>query len=248
MKILRFGSGQYGVLEGPWVYATEGPLGKRTGERYQLASLELLVPAEPTKIVAVGKNYLGHVREMGGEAPPPEPGLFLIAPNALLPHGGTIPYPDWTNELHYEGELAVVIGRTMRNVPEEEALAYVLGYTAANDVTARDRQRTDLQWVRAKSADGFLPLGPWIETDLDPSRLAVHVGANGELRQEGNTADLIFSVPRILAYISRFMTLYPGDVVLTGTPEGVGPLAVGDVVEVSVEGVGTLRNPVGRAP
>ena len=248
MKILRFGGGRYGVLEGPWVYATEGPLGKRTGERYQLASLELLVPTEPTKIVAVGKNYLGHVREMGGEAPPLEPGLFLIAPNALLPHEGTIPYPSWTNELHYEGELAVVIGQTMQNVSEEEALAYVLGYTAANDVTARDRQRTDLQWVRAKSADGFLPLGPWIETDLDPSRLAVRTYVNGELRQEGSTADLIFSVPKILAYISRFMTLYPGDVVLTGTPEGVGPLSVGDVVEVAVEGVGTLRNPVGRAP
>jgi len=248
MKILRFGNGQYGVLEGPWVYATEGPLGKRTGERYQLASLELLVPTEPTKIVAVGKNYLGHVREMGGEAPPTEPGLFLIAPNALLPHGGTIPYPDWTNELHYEGELAVVIGRTMKNVPEEEALAYVLGYTAANDITARDKQRTDLQWVRAKSADGFLPLGPWIETELDPGSVAVRTYVNGELRQEGNTSDLIFPVPQILAYISRFMTLYPGDVVLTGTPEGVGPLAVGDVVEVSVEGVGTLKNPVGRAP
>ncbi len=248
MKILRFGNGQYGVLEGPWVYATEGPLGKRTGERYPLAALELLVPTEPTKIVAVGKNYLGHVREMGGEAPPREPGLFLIAPNALLPQGGTIPYPDWTNELHYEGELAVVIGRTMKNVPEEEALRYVLGYTAANDVTARDRQRSDLQWVRAKSADGFLPLGPWIETELDPGSVAVRTYVNGELRQEGNTADLIFSVPRVLAYISRFMTLYPGDVVLTGTPEGVGPLAVGDVVEVSVEGVGTLKNPVGRAP
>ncbi len=248
MKILRFGSGQYGVLEGPWVYATEGPLGKRTGERYQLASLRLLTPAEPTKIVAVGKNYLGHVREMGGEAPPEEPGVFLIAPNALVPHEGTIPYPSWTRELHYEGELAVVIGRTMRGVSEEEALGYVLGYTAANDVTARDKQRTDLQWARAKSADGFLPLGPWIETDLDPSAVSVRTYVNGELRQDGSTRDLIFSVSQVLAYISRFMTLYPGDVVLTGTPEGVGPLVVGDVVEVAVEGVGTLRNRVEAAP
>jgi len=246
MKIVRFNEGRYGVLEGPWVFETEGPLGKRTGERYQLASIEFLPPTEPTKIVAVGKNYLGHIREMGGEEPPKEPGLFLIAPNALLPHGGTIPYPSWTRELHYEGELAVVIGRRMKKVPAEKALGYVLGYTAANDVTARDKQRSDLQWVRAKSADGFLPLGPWIETDLDPGNVAVRTYVNGELRQEGNTSEMVFSVPELLAYISSFMTLCPGDVVLTGTPEGVGPLVVGDIVEVAVEGVGTLKNEVGR--
>lgn len=247
MKIVRFGEGRYGVLEGPWVYATEGPLGKRTGERFQLASLRLLVPAEPSKIVAVGRNYLGHIKEMGhdfGKDLPKEPGLFLIAPNALLPHRAPIPYPSWTGELHYEGELAVVVGRTLRRVPEEEALSYVLGYTAANDITARDKQKTDLQWVRAKSADGFLPLGPWVETELDPSDVAVRTYVNGELRQEGRTADLIFPVARILAYISSFMTLFPGDVVLTGTPEGVGPLQPGDRVEVAVEGVGMLENEV----
>jgi len=247
MKIVRFGEGQYGVLEGPWVYATEGPLGKRTGERFQLSSTRLLVPTEPTKIVAVGRNYLSHIKEMGhdfGEEPPKEPGLFLIAPNALIPHEAPIPYPSWTHELHYEGELAVVIGRTMRNVPEEEALAYVLGYTAANDITARDKQKSDLQWVRAKSADGFLPLGPWVETELDPTRVTVRTYVNGELRQEGNTTDLLFSVAQVLAYISSFMTLSPGDVVLTGTPEGVGPLKVGDRVEVAVEGVGMLKNEV----
>jgi len=193
--------------------------------------------------VAVGRNYPAHAREMGHD-PDPEPGLFLIAPNALVPHEGEIPYPKWTRELHYEGELAVVVGREMRGVSEDRALGYVLGYTAANDVTARDRQRTDLQWVRAKSADGFLPLGPWVETDLDPAAASVRTYVNGELRQEGNTSEMLFSVARVLSYISEFMTLYPGDVVLTGTPAGVGPLAVGDVVEVAVEGVGTLRNRV----
>ncbi len=247
MKILRFDEGRYGVLEGPWVFVTEGPGGKPTGERLALASVRLRAPATPTKVVGVGKNYAAHAREMGS-SPPAEPGLFLIAPNAVIGPGEPIPYPGWTKELHYEGELAVVVGKTMRNVPASEALAYVLGYTVANDVTARDKQRTDLQWVRAKSADGFLPLGPWIETGLEPQNTWVRTYVNGELKQEGHTGEMIFSVAEVLAYISAFMTLLPGDVVITGTPEGVGPIHVGDVVEVAVEGIGTLKNPVEAAP
>ncbi len=248
MKIVRFNEGRWGVLEaGRIVYETDGPGGKRIGERFQLESVELLAPATPSKIVAVGRNYVAHIKEMGhdfGDDLPKEPGLFLVAPNALANPDEPIPYPAWTSELHYEGELAVVIGRRMRRVPEEEALRYVLGYTVANDLTARDKQKSDLQWVRAKSADKFLPLGPWIETELDPYHAVVRTHVNGELRQEGTTEDLLFPVARILSYISSFMTLEPGDVVLTGTPEGVGPLKPGDVVEVSVEGIGTLRNPI----
>jgi 2-keto-4-pentenoate hydratase/2-oxohepta-3-ene-1,7-dioic acid hydratase in catechol pathway len=175
-----------------------------------------------------------------GEEVPPEPGLFLKAPNALAAPGAAIPYPSFTKSFHYEGELAVVIGRRMRRVPEEKALSYVLGYTCALDLTARDVQKTDLQWIRAKSADGFCPLGPWIETELDPSDLALRTLVNGEIRQNSRTSMMIFSIPFLLSYIARFMTLEPGDVLLTGTPEGVGELRVGDEVAVEIEGIGRL--------
>lgn len=171
---------------------------------------------------------------------PAEPGLFLKAPNALARPGAEIAYPQFTQLLHYEGELAVVIGRRMKAVPAEEALDHVLGYTCALDLTARDRQRTDLQWVRAKSADGFLPLGPWVETGLDPQALSISTRVNGELRQHGHTRDMIFPVAELLSHVSAFMTLLPGDVVLTGTPAGVGELHPGDRVEVEVEKIGSL--------
>ncbi len=214
-----------------------------------LADVTLLAPCEPRSIICVGKNYAKHIKEMGGDEGqlPSEPGLFLKALNTLSNPGDPIPYPSWTQNLHYEGELAVVIGRRMKNVSEEDAASYVLGYTCAVDVTARDKQRSDLQWTRGKSADGFCPLGSWLETDLDTSSLSVQTRVNGELRQDGNTSDLIFSVPQVLVYISTFMTLEPGDVVLTGTPDGVGPLQVGDEVEISVEGVGTLKTQVEAA-
>ena len=202
-------------------------------------------PCDPNVIVCVGKNYAKHIAEMGGGSDlPSEPGLFLKGLNTLRGPGDAIPYPSWTEDLHFEGELAVVISRTMRNVPAATALEYVLGYTCACDVTARDRQRSDLQWIRGKGADGFCPVGPWLETDLDPSDVAVQTVVNGDLRQDGHTRDLIFDVPTVLSYISSFMTLGPGDLVLTGTPDGVGPLAVGDTVEVTVAGVGTLSLPV----
>jgi 2-keto-4-pentenoate hydratase/2-oxohepta-3-ene-1,7-dioic acid hydratase in catechol pathway len=247
LKRIRYRNQQgvsWGDLEGGTVYPTD-LWGRRNGDATTLSAVTLLAPCEPRNIVCVGKNYAKHIAEMGGtENLPQEPGLFLKALNALSNPGDPIPYPSWTQELHYEGELAVVIGRRLRNVSESEALDFVLGYTCACDVTARDKQRSDLQWVRGKSADGFCPVGPWLETELDPRDLSVQTLVNGELKQSGSTKEMIFSVPTVLAYISTFMTLEPGDLVLTGTPDGVGPLKIGDEVEVRVEGIGSLINTV----
>jgi 2-keto-4-pentenoate hydratase/2-oxohepta-3-ene-1,7-dioic acid hydratase in catechol pathway len=230
-------------LEHGKLHELRSMLGTRTGQTHLPSEVLLLAPCEPTKIVCVGKNYAKHIKEMGGTGDlPKEPGIFLKGLNALAHPGDPIPYPAWTNELHYEGELAVIIATRMKNVSEEDALSYVLGYTCACDVTARDKQKNDLQWTRGKASDKFCPVGPWLETDLDTTHLSVQTRINGELRQDGNTEDLIFSVPVILSYISSFMTLEPGDVVLTGTPDGVGPLKVGDTIEVTVEGIGTLTN------
>lgn len=239
MKIVRFGRGSWGIVEGEIIRVTRGPGGSFTGKRVSLSEAKLLPPAKPTKIVCVGRNYRKHAEEMGEEVPK-EPGLFLKAPNALAPHGASIPYPSFTKSLHYEGELAVVIGKRMRRVPEEKALSYVLGYTCALDLTARDVQKTDLQWIRAKSADGFCPLGPWVETNLDPTDLRLRTFVNGEVRQDARTSAMIFSIPFLLAYVSSFMSLEPGDVLLTGTPEGVGELKPGDEVAVEIEGIGRL--------
>lgn len=234
----------WGALEGEEVVVRAGMAGAPTGERLPLAAVELLAPAEPSKIVCVGRNYLDHIKELGNMLPdnslPKEPGIFLKGPNALAEPGGTVAYPDWTESFHFEGELALVMGRQCRNLSESEALSAVFGYTCALDLTARDRQKTDLQWFRAKAADRFCPLGPWLETDLDPRDLRVQTRVNGQTRQDGRTAQMIFDVPQMLAYITRYVTLEPGDVVLTGTPDGVGPLSRGDRVDVEVEGVGTL--------
>jgi 2-keto-4-pentenoate hydratase/2-oxohepta-3-ene-1,7-dioic acid hydratase in catechol pathway len=239
----------WGEVDGGRVRELTGILGRPSGHTLDLSEVTLLAPCEPRLIVCVGKNYAKHVVEMGGSAEslPSEPGLFLKGVNALSNPGDDVPYPAWTEELHYEGELAVVIARTMRDVDPGDALGYVLGYTCALDVTARDKQRSDLQWVRAKSADGFCPVGPWIETDLDPTDLRVQTRVNGELKQDGHTGDLIFPVASVLSYVSRFMTLLPGDLVLTGTPDGVGPLRPGDLVEVTVDAIGTLSNQVAGA-
>ncbi len=239
VRVVRFDRGSWGVVEGEVIRVTRGPGGTFTGRKVPLAEVKLLPPAEPTKIVCVGRNYREHAQEMGADVPA-EPGLFLKVPNTLAAPGTCIPYPTFTHCFHYEGELAVVIGRRMRRVPEEKVLSYVLGYTCALDLTARDRQKTDLQWIRAKSADLFCPLGPWVETQLDPSDLFLRTIVNGEVRQEGRTSDMVFPVPRILSFVSSFMTLEPGDVVLTGTPKGVGELKVGDEVAVEIEGIGTL--------
>jgi 2-keto-4-pentenoate hydratase/2-oxohepta-3-ene-1,7-dioic acid hydratase in catechol pathway len=246
VRYRSFDGVHWGEVQGGRVHQLTGMVGRPSGHTVDLSEVTLLAPCEPRSIVCVGKNYAKHVAEMGGslDALPQTPGLFLKALNALSNPGDDIPMPAWTNELHHEGELAVVIARTMRDVAPEDALDFVLGYTIANDVTARDAQRSDLQWVRAKSSDGFCPVGPWLETDVDPSDLSVQVRVNDALRQDGHTRDLIFSVPEILAYISRFLTLEPGDLVLTGTPDGVGPLQPGDVVEVTIDAIGTLQNTV----
>ncbi|AEB12303.1 fumarylacetoacetate hydrolase family protein [Marinithermus hydrothermalis] len=247
MKLVRFNEGRWGVLEGRTIQETEGPAGATTGRTFALEEVRLRAPATPGAIVCVGRNYLDHIREMGhdfGKDLPQEPGLFLKAPNALADPDARVAYPSWTKELHYEGELALVIGKPLRNVSEEAALEHVLGYTCALDLTARDKQRTDLQWTRAKSADGFCPLGPWLETALDPQAVTLRTRVNGTVRQEASTRQMIFPVARVLSYISTFMTLRPGDVVLTGTPEGVGPLRPGDEVVVEIEGIGALRTQI----
>ncbi|GBF06523.1 5-carboxymethyl-2-hydroxymuconate delta-isomerase [Deinococcus aerius] len=245
MRLVRIehgGAPQWGQVEGDTVHLTRGMGGERKGETAPLAGVRLLAPAEPTKIVCVGRNYLDHIRELGNDQGdlPSEPGLFLKGPNALAEPGGTVDYPAWTHNFHYEGELALVMGRRARDLKPDNALDAVLGYTCGLDLTARDLQKTDLQWFRAKAADRFCPLGPWLETDLEPGDLRVQTRVNGETRQDGRTSHMIFDVVQILTYITRFVTLEPGDVVLTGTPEGVGPLQKGDTVEVEVAGVGVL--------
>ncbi|MFN8471971.1 MAG: fumarylacetoacetate hydrolase family protein [Anaerolineae bacterium] len=210
-----------------------------------IGEIDLLAPLRPSKIVAVGRNYRAHVAEMNAELPT-EPLLFLKPPSAIIGPGETIILPSMSSRVDYEAELAVVIGRRAKDVPWNTALTCVLGCTAANDVTARDLQRTDGQWTRAKGFDTFCPIGPWIVTNLDTASVGVRTRVNGEVRQDGRTRDLIFDVPYLVSYISKVMTLEPGDVILTGTPAGVGPLEAGDVVEVEVDGIGVLRNPVSR--
>jgi 2-keto-4-pentenoate hydratase/2-oxohepta-3-ene-1,7-dioic acid hydratase in catechol pathway len=204
---------------------------------------QLLPPTTPTKIVAVGRNYAEHARELGNEAPP-EPIIFLKPPTSLLAPGATIVRPPISNRVDYEGELAIVIGREARNIPRERWREVVRGFTCANDVTARDLQKKDVQFTRGKSFDTFCPIGPCIETELDPSKLRIQTRVNGEIKQNSSTEQMIFKCDFLIEFITQVMTLLPGDVILTGTPAGVGPLASGDVVEVEIEGIGTLKNVV----
>ena len=209
-----------------------------------LDAVRLLAPILPSKVLAVGKNYAAHAAEMGGDVPS-EPLIFSKPATAVIGPGDAIVLPALSQEVHHEAELAVVIGRLARKVPVERALEMVLGYTCANDVTARDLQQRDGQWTRAKGFDTFCPLGPWIETDLDPREpRAVRCNVDGQLRQDGTTADLVFGVATLVAWCSAFATLLPGDVLLTGTPAGVGPLTAGQEVVVEVEGIGALLNRV----
>ncbi len=206
----------------------------------------LLAPVFPTKVVAVGKNYVEHAEEMGSDVPD-SPILFMKPATAVIGPGVPVVYPPDSENVHHEAELAVVIGAVARNVKAEDVQSVILGYTAANDVTARDLQRRDGQWTRGKGFDTFCPLGPAIETELDPLvGLSIECRVNGEVRQSGSTADMVFGVAELIEFITRVMTLLPGDVVLTGTPSGVGPVVPGDRMEVEVEGIGVLFNPVGR--
>jgi 2-keto-4-pentenoate hydratase/2-oxohepta-3-ene-1,7-dioic acid hydratase in catechol pathway len=214
-----------------------------TGEEVPFDDVRLLAPLLPSKLVCVGKNYAAHAAEFGMEVPD-EPLLFLKPSTAVIGPNDPIRLLPISRRVDYEGELAVVIGRIARNVRAENAFRYILGYTCANDVTLRDLQRADDQWARAKGFDGSCPLGPWIETDLDPNDVRVETRLNGDVRQAGQTSDMVFGVATLIEYVSSFMTLLPGDAILTGTPEGVGKLAPGDVVEVEVDGIGTLANSV----
>jgi 2-keto-4-pentenoate hydratase/2-oxohepta-3-ene-1,7-dioic acid hydratase in catechol pathway len=206
--------------------------------------MRLQDPFVPSKIVCVGRNYREHAAELGNQMPD-EPLLFLKAPSAIIASGADIVLPGASQQVEHEGELGVVIGRIARNIPnDEDPLSYVLGYTCVNDVTARDLQRKDVQFTRGKSFDTFCPVGPWIETDVDPGNVAVETRLNGEVKQKGNTADMAFPVPFLIRYISEIMTLYPGDLIATGTPAGVSRMKPGDVVEVEVAGIGVLQNRV----
>ena len=206
--------------------------------------MKILEPIRPSKIVCVGRNYREHAAELGNKMPD-EPLLFLKAPSAIISSGDEIVLPGASQQVEHEGELGVVIGRVARNIPTDEVpLTYVLGYTCVNDVTARDLQRKDVQFTRGKSFDTFCPVGPWIETDIDPANVEVQTRLNGEVKQKGNTADMAFPVAFLIRYISEIMTLYPGDLIATGTPAGVSRMKPGDVVEVEVTGIGTLVNKV----
>jgi 2-keto-4-pentenoate hydratase/2-oxohepta-3-ene-1,7-dioic acid hydratase in catechol pathway len=244
----------FGVLDGDGQVAQiEGhPFGRIsfTGARYAQADVRLLSPILPSKVVCVGKNYAAHIAEMNTGDAPKEPLLFLKPSTAVIGPGDAIRIPPGSTNVHHEAELAVVIGaRGARHVTPEQATASIFGYTIGNDVTERDMQKSDGQWTRAKGFDSFCPIGPWIETDLpglglDPADLEVACTVDDEPRQKGRTSQLIFDVPTLISYISQVMTLLPGDVVLTGTPSGVGPIAPGQRVDVTIEGLGTLTNTV----
>ncbi|WP_350349603.1 fumarylacetoacetate hydrolase family protein [Agromyces sp. G08B096] len=253
MKVARFSHGEsisFGIIdeeEHDLVVLKGDPLFagfETTGERVPLADAKLLAPVIPrSKVVAVGRNYREHAAEFGNEAPA-EPLLFLKPNTSVVGPGDAIVLPPQSSRVEHEGELAVIIGRIAKNVAEADAEDVIFGYTVANDVTARDLQRSDGQWTRAKGFDTFCPLGPVIATDVDFQSGTIETSVNGERRQEGRLADMVHSVPAIIAYASAVFTLLPGDVILTGTPAGVGPLVAGDTVEVTVSGLGTLSNPV----
>jgi len=214
-----------------------------SGRTWPLAESRLLAPILPSKVVAFGRTYADHAAELGNKVPD-QPLCFLKPSTSVIGPGAAIVMPPQSEQVSYEGELAVVIGRPCRDVAADNASSVILGYTIANDVTARDLQKTDGQWARAKGFDTFCPLGPWIETDLDPQGLSIRTEVDGEVRQDGNTSDLVFTIGELIEWISAAMTLLPGDVILTGTPEGVGLLEAGQTVSIEIEGIGTLSNPV----
>ncbi|MDO8309497.1 MAG: fumarylacetoacetate hydrolase family protein [Actinomycetota bacterium] len=236
----------YGVVEGDAVALLAGhPFGEFApdGRVLRLADVRLVAPVLPSKVIAVGRNYTDHARELGNTVPG-EPMVFLKPSTAVIGPGEPIALPWQSEQVEHEAELAVVIGRLCRDVPEERVPEVVFGYTCANDVTARDLQKTDGQWGRAKGFDTFCPLGPWIQTDLDVDEAGITCSVNGQVRQSGSGAEMVRSVPELVAWISSVMTLLPGDVILTGTPAGVGRIVAGDEVSVAIDGIGTLTNPV----
>lgn len=253
MRIVRFQvakQAKYGVVEDHIVREIAGDIYGRfraTRKKHPLKRIRFLPPTVPRKVVGVGLNYRDHAAELGFDLPD-EPVIFIKPDTALLPHGGKILYPKVSNRLDYEAELAIVIGRYAKAVPRQRAMRYVLGYTCFNDVTARDLQRRDGQWTRGKSFDTFAPVGPWVETALDPHNAPVRAHLNGELRQNSNTANFVFDVPYMVSFISAIMPLFPGDIIATGTPSGIGPMKPGDTIEIEIGGIGRLQNTVTRQP
>ena len=248
MKLARFlknNINSYGVYEDGFIFPVDSLFNARKGtEKFPASEARPLAPCLPTKIICGGLNYKDHAAEMGMSIPV-DPLIFMKPSSAVLDPGGVIKFPPLSKQLEYEGELAVVIGKKAKDVSEADAHAYILGYTCINDVTARDLQKKDGQWTRAKSFDTFAPLGPWIETELDPCCQDIETCVNGERRQSSNTSNMIFSVFYLVSFISRVMTLNPGDVIATGTPPGVGQMHVGDEVEVRISGIGSLKNKIG---
>lgn len=262
MRIVRYkkdGESRHGIIEKKSVQEVEsGSIyrngdneGKTfadvsyTGRSVALSEVHLLSPCQPTKIVAVGLNYRSHAQELNMQLPD-EPLLFLKPSTSVIGHEDYIMYPSMSCRVDYEAELGVVMGRVAKSVSVDEAKAHILGYTCFNDVTARDLQAKDKQFTRSKSFDTFAPVGPWIETDLDPTDCKVESFLNGKPMQSGNISDLVFSVFQLVSFISSVMTLLPGDIIATGTPSGIGPMKVGDTVEVRIDGIGTLRNQVSQ--
>jgi 2-keto-4-pentenoate hydratase/2-oxohepta-3-ene-1,7-dioic acid hydratase in catechol pathway len=257
VRIARFvhsGGIAWGVVEGTANAAFEAltiaaikdhPMGpiEFTGERFAIGDVRLLAPILPSKVIAVGRNYAAHAAEMGNEVPE-RPLIFLKPSTSVIGTNDVIRLPADSDQVEHEAELGLVIGKVAKDVPRERALDVVFGYTCANDVTARDQQRQDKQFTRAKGYDSFCPIGPWIETTFDPAEVGVRALVNGQVKQDGNTRDMIFDVATIVSFISHVMTLVPGDVILTGTPEGVGRIVSGDIVTIVIDGIGELTNQV----
>jgi 2-keto-4-pentenoate hydratase/2-oxohepta-3-ene-1,7-dioic acid hydratase in catechol pathway len=246
MKICRYKKGDniaLGIIDGDQIFECDDSLTKKEWQ-HSREDVEILAPVTPSKVVCVGRNYADHAKELGNDVPS-APLLFLKAPSSIVASGQSIILPSQSSRVEHEAELAIVIARTCKNLHERsDPLSYVLGYTCLNDVTARDLQRTDVQFTRAKSFDSFCPIGPFIETELDPGDVSVTCRVRDEVRQQGRTSQMIFSVPFLITYISRHMTLNAGDVIATGTPAGVSQLNDGDTCEVEIEGIGVLSNPV----
>lgn len=251
MKIVRFlanGKIKYGILKGQYIQAITGKPFKSikySGEQYKNSEVKLLAPCQPSKIVALGVNYVNHGVELNHPVPK-SPLIFIKPATAVIGPEDNIIYPPSSQQVDYEAEMGIVIRKVARRIKKENVLDYVLGYVCFNDVTARDQQKTDGQWTRAKSYDTFAPLGPWIETELDPNNVNVESYLNGKLKQQGNTSDLVFPVSELIHFISNVMTLLPGDVIATGTPSGIGPMQPGDTIEIKIPPIGTLKNYVSR--
>jgi 2-keto-4-pentenoate hydratase/2-oxohepta-3-ene-1,7-dioic acid hydratase in catechol pathway len=254
MRFIRYHTenepARYGWVIGGRVGPLEGsPFGEfqRAEAVTSLGEVRLLPPVRSGKIICVGRNFVAHAKEHDAEVPE-VPLLFLKPPSSVIGHGDTILLPPQSQNVQHEAELVVVIGKKGRWIPPEEARQYILGYTIGNDVTARDLQRRDGQWTRSKGFDTFCPIGPWIETEFDSADAMITCHVNGEMRQMGSTRDMVFRIRQLIAFASSIMTLEPGDLLMTGTPAGVAPLAAGDEIEVAIEGIGVLRNKVASEP